>query len=409
MKITKDQARRFMIVYHGLDQFAEGNQKQEIISYIKKVGCIQFDPLDQVGYNPALVLQSRIAGFKNDQLNELLYKDRVLIDAWDKNMSIYPIEDWPFFKRYRDEERLLFLNEDLEVQQIIPEMKVLLEEMGPSSSLDFDFDTIVNWSWAPTKASRAALESLFYQGELLVYNKVGTRRIYDFTHKHLPLNLLSEQECHQDFGDYCQWHVLRRINALGLLWNRASDAWLGIHGMKTKERQEAFMNLLEDRALIEIEVEDLSYPLYMDKTHLPLLEKVLEGEETAKRVAFLAPLDNLLWDRKLIQELFGFEYRWEVYKPIEQRSYGYYVLPILYGETFIGRFEPRYNKKTFELQILNWWWEEPFEMSLKMTQALKLALLEFMDYLGAKGLGFSTEGKTSKVLEALKIQLNGLR
>lgn len=405
MNITQAQARNFIIAYHQLDRPYNGEQKQGIMAFIKKVGCIQFDPLDVVGYNPYLVLQSRISGFKGQHLQELLYKERVLVDAWDKNMAIYPVEDWPHFQRYREEAKIRSENGSEDLKAIIPEMKSLLEKKGPSSSLNFDFNTVVDWSWAPTKASRAVLESLFYNGEVIVHNKIGTRRLYDFTHKHLPQAILEAQDPNKNLEDYYKWHVKRRINAVGLLWNRLSDAWLGIHWMKTKERNAAFSDLLEHNEIIEIVVEGLEHKLYMDPIQLPLLEQILKGETYEKRAAFLAPLDNMLWDRKLMSELFGFEYRWEVYKPIGERAYGYYVLPILFGDTFIGRFEPRFNKKTLELQLLNWWWEEGVECTPEMLQALKMALSEFMNYLGAKKLRFSLESKTKKTLAMLKQQI----
>ena len=84
------------------DAIASTN-KQRIVSFVKKVGCIQYDPLNIIDYNTNLVLQSRITGYKKRYLSELLYSDRKLIDGWDKNMSVYPIDDWPYFQRLRDE------------------------------------------------------------------------------------------------------------------------------------------------------------------------------------------------------------------------------------------------------------------------------------------------------------------
>ena len=130
-------------------------------------------------------------------------------------------------------------------------------------------------------------------------------------------------------------------------------------------------------------MEALACPVFIVREQLPLLEQVLAGSNTQAQAAFIAPLDNLLWDRKLISALFGFEYTWEVYKPAEQREYGYYVLPVLYGDRFVARFEPRYHKKTGVLEILNWWWEPDTEVSNAMESALKHAARDFMNYLGA--------------------------
>jgi uncharacterized protein YcaQ len=78
-------------------------------------------------------------------------------------------------------------------------------------------------------------------------------------------------------------------------------------------------------------------------------------------VAFLAPLDPLAWDRDMLSLLWGFDYRWEVYVPQAKRRYGYYVLPLLYGDRFVGRIEPRIDRRTGTLRILGLWWEAGFE------------------------------------------------
>jgi uncharacterized protein YcaQ len=101
IKISKKQARQFLLSYQGLMPPRQLKGKKDIYQYINKVGCIQFDPLDQVGYNPHLVLQSRVRDYRTDMLYDLLYCERKLVDDWDKNMSIYSSIDWPYFSRYR--------------------------------------------------------------------------------------------------------------------------------------------------------------------------------------------------------------------------------------------------------------------------------------------------------------------
>ena len=100
----------------------------------------------------------------------------------------------------------------------------------------------------------------------------------------------------------------------------------------------------------------------------------------------MAPLDNLLWDRNMLRELFDFEYRWEVYKPVAERKYGYYVLPVLYGDKFIARFEPGKDRANKALMIKNWWWEPGIKPSAAMRHALQLCFQRFRNYLGTDSL-----------------------
>jgi uncharacterized protein YcaQ len=114
-------------------------------------------------------------------------------------------------------------------------------------------------------------------------------------------------------------------------------------------------------------------------------------------MAFLAPLDNLMWDRRLLEELFDFYYRWEVYTPPSKREYGYYVLPVLYGDRFVARFEPVRQKKSGSLTIKNWWWESGANLTGEMCTALEESLERFSIYLNISQISFN--GQTFSLAE----------
>lgn len=400
VKITKEQARQFIISYQGLDGEHQYKGKTGIIDFIKNVGCIQYDTLNVVGRNPDLVIQSRIKNYKADLLQELLYKDRLLVDEWDKEMSIHIIEDWPYyernrkvsFERYKDIE---------EIKMHLPYIRELIEEKGPVTSSDIKLNQIIDWSWAPTRLSRAALESMYLWGELIICNKANSRKVYDFAANHIPEQILNMENPNKTLEDYHEWHVLRRIGAVGLLWNKAGDAWLGIKEMKSNERNEAFSRLLDKGLIIELQVEDMKYNLFIRAQEAGILKNILDGEILKPRASIIAPLDNLLWDRKLIKELFDFEYRWEVYKPVTQRKYGYYVLPILYGNNFVARFEPVLDKKNNALIIKNWWWESEVRVTAKMRKELQRCIKEFMNFTEAQSLVINDNALAASKLEWL--------
>lgn len=360
--------------------------KDDILEYIRRVGCIQYDPLDMVGTNPNLVLQSRVRGYQPSMLDDLLYSERKLVDGWDKNAAIYPVEDWPYFSRYRVRKVMRHGREITELYDVLPRVTEELRKRGPLSSLDFEQSEKVDWFWAPTSIARAALETLYAWGDVIVHSRIRARRVYDLASRHIPAEITAASDPNQSEQDYLKWHIKRRINSVGLLWNRSGDAWLAIKGLKTPQRNAAIADLEAEGGLIPIEVEGISYPAYIVRDHLPLLEQVQSKAPGEAKAAFIAPLDNLLWDRKLISALFGFDYTWEVYKPAAQRQYGYYVLPVLYGDKFIARFEPRYNKKTGVLEILNWWWEPDTEKTPAVKEALAKCTKEFINYLGARDL-----------------------
>lgn len=357
------------------------------------MNCIQFDPLNIAGQNPDLVLQARLTDYQPSMLYELLYQDRSLLDGWDKVMSIYCVEDRPYFERSREAERNANGSSSAAVREILPQVRAVIEGRGPVSSLDLDFTDMIDWSWAPTGLGRAALESMYLWGELVVHHKVNTRKVYDFSHRHLPEELLMAPDPNETREQYQDWFVHRRVGGVGLFWKRSSDAWLSYPRVYSPERQAAFDRLLGEGRLIEINVEGVDLPLYLRDQDMPNLENTMNAGDPPSRAVVLAPLDNLLWDRQLVRDLFGFDYVWEVYKPADQRRYGYYVLPILYGDRFVARFEPGREKLSSHgsrrdraLVIKNWWWEAGIEPDDEIQSALQECFRNFLRYLGTDQL-----------------------
>ena len=380
--LTNQQARRFILAHQNLRPPHSLAGKSGVMEHIRRVGCIQFDPLNIAGRNPELVLQARVRDFKPAMLDELLYQDRSLLDGWDKVMSIYPVTDWPYFQRRRDAALNRYNHNRRPVAAILPEVRAAIQQRGPLSSIDLDFNQTVDWAWAPTRMARAALESMYYWGELVIHHKVNTRKVYDFAARHIPPELLNAPDPNPTDDQFHDWYVLRRVGGIGLIWDKAGDAWIGIPGFKSAQRKAALARLLEQGKLLEVQVEGISQPMVTRAADRPLLERTLDADDTAPRAAIIAPLDNMLWDRRFVEALFGFSYRWEVYKPAAEREYGYYVLPILYGDRFIARFEPGRDKKTNSLIIKNWWWEDGVQPDTEIQAALRACFEQFIRFLG---------------------------
>ncbi|WP_150267940.1 winged helix-turn-helix domain-containing protein [Paenibacillus tepidiphilus] len=407
--IDKRQARQFLLQHQGLRPGTLPAGKEGIMQYIRQAGCIQYDPLNIAGHNHELVLQARIPGFRPEMAYELLYQDRLLIDGWDKNMSIYSTEDWPYFRRYRDRAYLRFRDNEV-LMTTAEQVRQELMLRGPLSSLDLDGKEKMDWAWAPARVSRAAMESMYFWGELTVHHRVNTRRYYDFTSKLLPERVLQTPDPLSTDEEYHDWYVLRRIGSIGLLWNKSGDGWLGIADMKSKERTAAILRLLQRDLLREVRVDGLKHPLYIRTQDAPVLEAVIAAQaDTAEKpacAAVLAPLDNLLWERELVAQLFGFTYRWEVYKPAAERKFGYYVLPLLCGDRFVARLEPVMNKKTGVLTIAGWWWEPEEALDDHNVPLLSAALHALARCTRAARIEFATglvkSQKLGKLEKALK-------
>ena len=354
--ITKQHARKFLLIKHGLYGAHKFIGKQGVYDYIKQAGCIQYDPIDVCGKNHELVLQSRIKGFSKDMPYALLYDDRQLFDWFDKCQSIMPIEDWPYFDHHRKSANDVSRHKQ-EVDKVSGDIVQLIKANGPICSLDLTYKEKINWSWAPTSLSRAALETMYRRGELMISHKKNTRRYYDLTAKILPNNLINAPNPNDDDAAIHRWHVLRRIGSVGIVRNKSGDALMEIRGLNAKARAIAIQSLMNEGKVYEIAIEGIKAPYYMKTEDCALLVEA-KNAPPSNRLEFIAPLDNLMWDRSMIEDVFGFKYRWEIYTPIKDRQYGYYVLPILYNDALIGRIEVKRDRNKGEIACIGLWWED---------------------------------------------------
>ena len=379
--LTNKQARRFLLLKQGLLGEYRFAGKDGAFAYVRQAGCIQFDPVDVCGRNAELSLQSRVKGFKKKHLEELLYKDRLLVDYTDKELSIFPAEDWPYFAEYR--RRSFEHGRQFEGLRELEEQTVeYIREHGPVSADSLPIDgeifwhSSIHWSghWhGQSRAARSVLEQMFTDGRLVIHHKAGTRKFYDLAERHLPESILRAENPCPDETEHIKWRVLRRIGAVGLLPNRRSDAFLGIP-MTPEQRGVAFAELEREGRIIPIRVEGMKDTLYALADDRALIDKALDDSPLKQRCEFLAPLDPFLWDRRLIEAVFGFKYSWEIYTPAEKRKYGYYVLPIIYGERFVGRIEAAARYKEKLLVVKNIWFEDGVRQTKKLTNAIDSAV-----------------------------------
>ncbi len=374
-EISQAQARRFMLRKQGLLGARRFRGPKGLLAYVAQAGCVQYDPVDVCGKSHELAFLARVEGFTHEMLDRLLYERRSLIDYFDKNMCVLRTEDWPYLEPtrsyYRERGR-----SRAAVDRVSVDIMKELHARGCASSQELHMEGRADWYWSETTLSRAALETLYFRGDLVVHHKRGAVKSYALARDCLPAELLAAENPCKTRRDTRAWQALRRIGAVGMLWNGPSDAWLGIDAFRTEEREAVFRELLERGEIAPVEVEGMKRRLYVQSADLPKLEQLGRPFCGAKGARLLPPLDGMLWDRKLIAALFGFSYKWEIYTPKDQRKYGYYTLPVLYGERFAGRVEPVCERKKKRLTVRRFWPERGFRLTDAFFSALEAAMQE---------------------------------
>ena len=386
--ISKNDLCSYLVHYHSLDCFDNLVGESGVRKYFERIGSIQYDPLNVVGRNPDLVLQSRIKGFTADILYKLLYKDRFLIDAWDKEMSIYRTNDWPYFKRIRqcmDEthKRMLANRGQLEVLSFTKQVLEELKTRGPLGSRDIDLGKCKSNRWGHKKIAGAALDYLYSTGKLGIYEKKNAIKVYDTIENLLPKKILNAKEPFKKNNDFFEWYILRRIGSIGIHWLRSGLGWNGYYINDKNIRTETFKTLEKKGHIKKISVPEINEDFYIRRQDMDILHKKPDYDNC---IRILAPLDNMLWDRLMVYKLFSFQYSWEVYLPAEKRKYGYYVLPVLYQNKLIARMEPVKQEIGKPFSIKNWWWEPGISINNKIKIAVKNGLKVFSEYLKADGI-----------------------
>ena len=386
--IRKEQARRFLLAKNRLLGSSGLRGREGVLEYVAQAGCIQFDPVDVCGCSHELAFLARVKGFTRETLYSLLYEERALIDFFDKNMCIMLAEDWPHLSFLRSAFRFGTRSREA-VEEVSQQVLALVRENGSLSAKELDMKQKVDWPWGQTSLGRAALETLYFRGDLVIHHKTNNIKSYALASDCLPRDLLEAPDPFQNDRQRQMWQVMRRIGAVGMLWNAQSDAWLGVEGLSALVRKEVFAELEQLGDIMPVAVEGISQPLYILSEDLPLLEKCCMPLPGDRRMKLLAPLDCMLWDRRLIYELFGFSYKWEIYTPEQQRRYGYYVLPVLMGEGFCGRVEPVCDRERGVLVVKRFWPEAGVRTGDRFLWALEDAMDTLRRYHGLSRIGWA--------------------
>src|SRR6266704_2887753 len=346
--ISQEVARRYLVLRHFLaPPRSLPAEPASVLRVFERLGSVQFDPLDIAGRNHDLVLLARVNGYKRQWTDDLLYRERTLYETYNKGLSLVPTSELPWYRvswdLYRDRfEKATFQ----EHEALVNELLERIQRAGPLTSGDVPARAAIDWFWRPTNQVRAMLEALALAGILGIARRDGNRRVYDLVERLFPSQLLGERH---PIDEQRRHKLLSRYRAHGLLGPAGSgEVWLGT-GPRAVDRPPQRERLIAEGKLVAVQIEG---------------KRELASGETPggvpPQVAFIAPLDPLVWDRRLLRDLFGFDYLWEVYVPEAKRRWGYYVLPILCGDRFVGRIEPRIDRKAGVLRVLGLWWEKGF-------------------------------------------------
>ena len=396
MRIPAEAARRFLVARHFLApaRSLDGGI-DAVLEVFRKLGSIQFDPLAVAGRTHDLVLHARVADY-DPAWCDLLYERREIFEAYNKGLSFVPASEFPWFRASLSKSEPQILAENAEVAERVLER---IRAEGPLTALDFERERgpTTDWFGMPTNTVRAVLEAYTFTGVLGLARRDGNRRYYDLLERLLPADVLARD---LPLREQLRHKLLSRYRAHGLLGVSAGDTFGGLGPAKADAKSPGRTALREELVergdLVPVEVEGVGKRLVLSED-VELLEA---PPEPPPSVAFLPPFDALVWDRKLLGTLFDFDYVWELFLPPAKRRWGWYVLPIVFRDRLVGRFEPRIDRADARVQVLDVWWENGFapRRAEGFVDAMRDALRAYLRFAAASRLEWAPHLRTEKRL-----------
>jgi uncharacterized protein len=381
VKVSAEAARRFFVARHFLAPARSLAGLEGVLEVFRRLGSIQFDPIAVAGRSHDLVLHARVAGYEPAWC-DLLYERREIFEATNKALSFVPASEFPWFRHVWGRKGPRFHAAALAENSAVAE-RVLerIRTEGPLSSADFErvSGATKDWFGMPENAVRAVLEAYTVTGAIGLARRDGNLRYYDLLERLLPAELLARGVPERE---QVRHKLLSRYRAHGLLGHGGAGGTFA-RIADPPQRNELRKELVEAGALVPVEVEGLRGPRLVVADELPLLQA---PPEPAASVALIAPFDSLLWDTGLLATLFDFEYVWEGFFPPARRRFGWYTLPILFGDRLVGRIEPRIDAG--RVAVLDVWWEDGFapRRADGFVDAMREALRAYLCFAGGDRL-----------------------
>ena len=370
LKLSTNTVRKLALHAQGLAKAQPfGKGPAAVLRCIEQLGYIQIDTISVIKRAHHHTWWTRVPDYREAHLDKL-QKARKIFEYWAHAAAYLPMQDYRYClprmhaiasgeKHWHKPERKL--------------MQFVLDRIraeGPLQARDFEQDRPRKqggwWQWKPSKV---ALEQLFIEGKLIATHRDAFQKVYDLPERALPSDLDTSMPTPEEFRRFL---ILRAIRAHGV----ASEAEIGYlrRGMKKPLAQS--LAEMEEAG----EVVALTYPGATGKIFsTPDLLAQAGKLRASKHVHLLSPFDNLVIQRKRVQQVFDFDYQIECYVPEPKRKFGYFCLPILYGSELVGRLDPKAERKSGVLQVR----KLALEDRAKADEALAAALATRLAALAA--------------------------
>jgi len=391
IKLTISRARQIAVEAQFLNRNRDTcTGKEDILRIIDQLGYVQIDTISIINRSHHHTLWTRNPHYDETMLHELQAGDRAVFEYWGHAMSYLPMHDYRFnirrMRNFENPSSPWAVMQFEKCRHLLKDVLKRIREEGPLCSRDFKPAKKGGtwWDWKPAKV---ALEMLLWRGDLMVTGRKNFQKVYDLTERVLPPHIDIRPPDDEELGRFIVGRAIRAFGVAGLkeMMNylqpaSSRDSDFRLAGRDVIEK--AVHNMLESREIIPVRLENHSGCYYVSS-------KTLENRTDSKSAApvllhLLSPFDNLIIQRERTRHLFDFDYSLECYVAPSRRRYGYFVLPVLWGDTLAGRLDPKADRKTETMIIHNLVLEPEAVPPDVLIPALAKKLAEFSVFNGCK-------------------------
>ncbi len=393
IRITTEQARCLVLSLQGLaDPPRRRLSADTLLDLIKRLGYVQLDSINWVARAHHMILFSRNQTYQPDLLSQLLEQEVRLFENWTHDAAIIPTQFYPYWNRRfaRDRERLKQRYGDWHgeyYEQQIEDVLAHIRQRGPVMARQLSGAKTSQprgwWDWHPSKT---ALEFLWRTGQLAISRRQGFQKVYDLTERVIPNDVYSAEPTHEDF---VVWACRTALDRLGFASpGEIARFWGLVTTTEAKHWCTQHLGQATVQALIEPMNGTNPRKVYARADIDALLNK---HPRLPSRLRVLNPFDPILRDRKRLQQLFGFDYRIEIFVPAQKRQYGYYVFPLLESDHLVGRIDMKANRERQSLDITALWMEPGWRLTKGRQQQLEAELERIRRFTNTDRVCFANE------------------
>lgn len=379
-KLSLSRARSIILQNQLLKDAPAAKSSAGLAAIIEHLGYVQIDTISVVERAHNHILWTRFPAYKKKMLDDLLAVEKKIFEYWGHAAAYLPMKDFKYSHFRKEKHRKKYKQWSRENKKLLRFVYDRIKNEGPPGSRSFEHAETKRTGWWEWKPAKDALEYLFHSGDLMVAKREGFQKVYDLAERVLPSDADTSIPA---IDEYHKFIVLSSVKANGLISEKEITY---LRHFEKGSFKKSIDELLESGELTRVVVSGIENEKYLTS------EKILSSKDQSKvnnKVHLLSPFDNLIIQRKRLKTFFDFEYTIECYVPAAKRKFGYYCMPVLAGNKFIGMVDAKADRAAKVFNVINYFSAGKEKISGSVSEKLRKKISEYAVFTGCEKVSWN--------------------